>query len=120
MQKPIIPENESERVKSLIELNILDTPVTQSFERLTRITKVLFNVPMVTITLIDSERQWFKSKQGLDYCETSRDLSICAHAINQDDIFIINDTLLDSRFFDHPAVVGEPNIRFYAGYPILS
>lgn len=120
MQKPPIPENDSERVKSLVDLDIIETPIIHSFECLTQLTKTLFDVPMVAITLIDSERQWLKAKQGLDFCETSRDLSFCAYAINQDDIFIVNDTLLDSRFFDHPSVVNDPKIRFYAGYPILS
>jgi diguanylate cyclase (GGDEF)-like protein len=118
MELPKIPDNETSRMESLQKLNILDTPIQENFERITRITQALFNVPIVSFTLIDSDRQWFKSVQGMDVCETSREISFCAHVINQDDMFVINDALLDPRFADNPSVVGEPKIRFYAGYPV--
>lgn len=120
MQAPTKSINERSRIQNLKDLNILDTPITKYFERITRITKALFDVPIVAISLVDQERQWFKSIQGLDVCETSREVSFCGHAILQDDIFIINDALLDQRFADNPLVTHDPKIRFYAGYPIKS
>ena len=120
MKKPTIPENEKLRIKALHDLNILDTPLQESFERITRLTKRLFDVPIVAFSLVDSERQWFKSIQGLDACETSREVSFCGHTINQDNLLIINDTLKDDRFADNPLVTHEPSIRFYAGFPIRS
>lgn len=112
--------NELSRIHDLENLNILYTPITKHFERITRITKALFNVPIVAISLVDQEKQWFKSIQGLDVCETSREVSFCSHTILQEDIFIINDTLLDPRFADNPLVKDNPRIRFYAGFPIKS
>jgi diguanylate cyclase (GGDEF)-like protein len=118
MIKAQIPADEPARIQSLKELNLLDTPLQENFERITRITQALFNVPIVSFTLVDSDRQWFKSVQGLDVCETSRDVAFCAHVINQDQMFIVPDALLDPRFADNPLVTGEPFIRFYAGYPV--
>lgn len=119
MQKPAIPANEKERIKILEALAILDTPIERSFERITRLAKTVFNVPIVAFSLIDSERQWFKSIQGLNVCETSRDVSFCGHAINQSEIFVVEDARQDPRFADNPLVTGDPNIRFYAGCPIV-
>jgi GGDEF domain-containing protein len=118
MEAPKIPENEAERMAALEKLNIVDTPIQENFERITRITKNLFDVPIAACTLIDGDRQWFKSIQGLDVCETSREISFCGHVINQDAIMIVNDALLDPRFADNPLVTGPPFIRFYAGYPL--
>jgi diguanylate cyclase (GGDEF)-like protein len=118
MKQPPIPANEPERIGALRNANILDTPIQESFERITRLAKIVFQVPIVAFSLVDSERQWFKSIQGLDVCETSREVSFCGHTINQDDIFIVNDALLDERFSDNPLVMGAPNIRFYAGCPV--
>jgi diguanylate cyclase (GGDEF)-like protein len=120
MKPPKIPDNEAARMQALHDLNILDTPIQENFERITRITQALFNVPIVSFTLIDSQRQWFKSMQGLDVCETSREVSFCAHVINQDELFVINDALEDPRFADNPLVTRDPKIRFYAGYPVRS
>ncbi len=120
MKVPVKPMNEMTRIHDLKDLHILDTPINKQFERITRITKALFNVPIVAISLVDQERQWFKSIQGLDVCETSREVSFCGHTILQDEIFLINDTLLDQRFNDNPLVINEPKIRFYAGFPIKS
>ena len=120
MKAPVKPTNEMSRILDLKDLNILDTPISKQFERITRITKSLYNVPIVAISLVDQERQWFKSIQGLDVCETSREVSFCGHTILQDEIFIINDTLLDQRFNDNPLVTSDPKIRFYAGFPIKS
>ena len=120
MLKPPIPNDEKERLTALKNLNILDTPLNPLLERITRLTKAFFKVPMVSITLIDSERQWFKSTQGMDICENSRELSFCAYAILQDDIYVVTNTLTDPKFSEHPMVINPPFIRFYAGYPIRS
>lgn len=112
------PKNEKERLEALESLQVLDTPINPVFERITRITKNFFGVPIVAISIIDSERQWFKSTQGLNVCQNDLNTSFCAHAILQDDIFIVLDPLSDERFKDNPLVIGDPNIRFYAGCPV--
>ena len=117
---PPIPNDESARLQALYQLNVLDTNPEACYDRLTRLTKHLFDVPIVVISLIDRDRQWFKSKQGLDVCETGRDVSFCGHTILSQDIFEITDALLDARFADNPLVVGDPKIRFYAGAPLIT
>lgn len=118
MKVPDYPGNEATRLKTLHALNVLDTASEERFDRLGRLAKRLFNVPIVLVSLVDINRQWFKSRVGLDVCETSRDISFCGHAILGDDIFIVEDTLLDERFYDNPLVLNEPKIRFYAGIPL--
>jgi diguanylate cyclase (GGDEF)-like protein len=118
MIKPVIPENELERLHALKTLHVLDTSHEERFDRVTRIAKRMFGVSLSLISLIDRDRQWFKSNQGLDASETSRDISFCGHAINQDELFIIPDATEDARFSDNPMVTGAPKIRFYAGYPL--
>lgn len=113
-----IPENEHTRLETLRGLNVLDTETEERFDRITRLARRLFSVSISIVSLIDSDRQWFKSVQGLDVCETSRDISFCAHAINQADVMVVPDALRDSRFFDNPLVLATPNIRFYAGFPL--
>ncbi|MDD8059718.1 MULTISPECIES: GGDEF domain-containing protein [Shewanella] len=113
-----IPENEHTRLETLRGLNVLDTETEERFDRITRLARRLFSVSISIVSLIDSDRQWFKSVQGLDVCETSRDISFCAHAINQADVMVVPDALQDSRFFDNPLVLATPNIRFYAGFPL--
>jgi diguanylate cyclase (GGDEF)-like protein len=120
MLAPSMPPEEAERIIDLLDARILETPIQEGFERITRLAKTLFNVPIVAISLVEERRQWFKSIQGLNVCETSRDVSFCGHAILQDDLFLVPDTLLDPRFSDNPLVTGDPHIRFYAGYPIRS
>jgi len=115
MQPPAIPTDESSRLQALHALNILDTPPEERYDRLTRLAKRVFNVPYSTISMIDDRRQWFKSIQGLSLCQTSRDISFCAHAILFDEILYVENALKDERFHDNPVVVGEPKIRFYAG-----
>jgi diguanylate cyclase (GGDEF)-like protein len=105
-------------LKTLRSLNILDTASEERFDRLTRMAKRLFNVPIATISLVDEDRQWFKSCIGLTVKETPRDISFCGHAILDNEIFIISDTLQDERFVDNPLVTYEPYIRFYAGCPL--
>ena len=120
MQKPELPDNEQQRLQALHKLGILDTAAEERFDRLTRMASVLFSVPIALVTLVDNKRQWFKSRQGLDVCETSRDISFCGHAILQHDIFEVCDASIDERFADNPLVTGAPHIRFYAGAPLLS
>lgn len=120
MRAPGIPANEVERLHVLRALALLDTEKEERFDRLTRVATRMFNVPIALVTLVDSERQWFKSSVGLEIKETSRDISFCGHAILGDDILVINDATKDDRFVDNPFVKGDPNIRFYAGRPICT
>jgi diguanylate cyclase (GGDEF)-like protein len=118
MKKPGKPANEATRIDTLRALNILDTSPEERFDRVTRLAKRLFGVPIALVSLVDENRQWFKSRQGLDVSETSREISFCGHAILGNDIFLISDASQDERFRDNPLVTGEPNIRFYAGCPL--
>ena len=118
MQIPELPSNEQARLETLRSLDILDTPPEEQFDRLTRIAKRLFGVPIALVSLVDENRQWFKSCIGLNTSETPRDISFCGHAILGNEVFIIPDALADDRFADNPLVLNEPNIRFYAGCPL--
>lgn len=115
MQKAPIPTNDKERVCALEGLKLLDTSSEERFDRLTREAIKRFSVPISTITLVDKDREWFKSVQGLQTREGPRDISFCGHALMSQIILIIEDTLADPRFADNPMVKGEPFIRFYAG-----
>ena len=115
-----IPDNETERLDALCALNLLDTAPEERFDRITRTAAQFFDVPIVLVSLVDSERQWFKSRHGLAATQTPRSMAFCAHAILQDDTLIIENACLDERFKDNPLVTGEPFIRFYAGHPIRS
>lgn len=118
MKTPDLPPDESQRVATLRALNVLDTSPEERFDRLTRLAKRLFGVPIALVSLVDSDRQWFKSCVGLDVTETPRNISFCGHAILHDDILTVPDTLSDPRFCDNPLVTGDPGIRFYAGCPL--
>jgi len=120
MREPSTPIDETQRLMSLHSLRILDTPSEDRYDRITRMAKRLFNVEICLVSLVDSDRQWFKSRQGLDACETSREISFCGHAILDEGVFIVEDTAKDDRFADNPLVTGAPFIRFYAGCPIKS
>jgi PAS domain S-box-containing protein len=120
MIEPQIPENEAERLKSLHDLKILDTPHEERFDRIVRITRDMFKVPIVLISLVDSNRQWFKSCIGLAVNEVARSISFCGHTILSDEPLIINDALADPRFADNPFVVNDPFVRFYTGIPLHS
>lgn len=118
MQAPDFPVDEILRLQTLQACAILDTPPEERFDRLTRLASHLFKTPIALVSLIDSERQWFKSKQGLDVSETARDISFCGHAILKPDILYVADASQDARFSDNPLVSDTPNIRFYAGAPL--
>lgn len=118
MHKPPIPANESCRLAALHELKILDTPPEERFERITRLARRLFNVPIALVSLVDADRQWFKARAGLAATETPRSVSFCGHAILEDGVMVVPDAMSDVRFGDNPLVVGEPGIRFYAGCPL--
>jgi DNA-binding response OmpR family regulator len=114
-----LPHDEKKRLAALHDLGVLDTAPEDRFDRITRLAAELFDVPIVVVSLVDQDRQWFKSCYGLDARETSREVSFCAHAILGQTAMIVPDTLLDARFADNPLVTGEPRIRFYAGYPLV-
>jgi diguanylate cyclase (GGDEF)-like protein len=118
MIKPDMPANEAERLHALKTLQILDTSHEERFDRVTRMAKRMFGVEISLVSLVDEDRQWFKSKQGLEASEPPRDISFCGHAINHDGLFIIPNAMEDARFSDNPLVTDGPNIRFYAGYPL--
>lgn len=120
MKKAPIPENEKERMEAVHELAILDTEPEDRFDVLTREAKKKLNVPMSTLTIVDSNREWFKSYEGLDEREGEREVSFCGHALLATDIFIVEDTLKDERFFDNPMVIGKPFVRFYAGVALFN
>lgn len=118
MEEARIPENEQQRLAHLQNLHVLDTPVEERFERITRVLRRVLDVPIAAVSLIDDRRQWFKSIQGLESAETPRNISFCSHAILNDKTLVIPDTKLDPRFSNNPLVTGEPNVRFYAGHPL--
>ena len=115
MQKAPIPTNDEARVCAVEGLHLLDTVSEERFDRLTREAIKRFSVPISTITLVDKDREWFKSVQGLQNREGPRNISFCGHALMSEVIMTITDTLSDPRFANNPMVVGDPKIRFYAG-----
>jgi diguanylate cyclase (GGDEF)-like protein len=114
----IKPDDEAQRIAALRSLKVIDTAPEERFDRLTRLAKRLFDVPITLVSFVDENRQWFKSCVGIRARETTRDVSFCAHAILTDDILVVPDARLDVRFHDNPLVTGDPGIRFYAGYPL--
>lgn len=115
MKKAPIPEFEKERICAVKGLHLLDTATEERFDLITKEAIVRFNVPISTITLVDEDREWFKSVQGLPQKEDPRETSFCGHAIMSESMMVVEDTTTDSRFFDNPIVKGTPFIRFYAG-----
>jgi phosphoribosyl 1,2-cyclic phosphodiesterase/CheY-like chemotaxis protein len=113
-----MPEHEASRLAALKKTGILDTGPEERFDRIIRIASESFDVPIALVSLVDRDRQWFKSCIGLDVKETPRDMAFCAHAILKDEVMIVPDALLDPRFADNPLVTGEPHVRFYAGCPL--
>ena len=119
MLEPSTPVNETQRLEELCSLGVLDTPAEERFDRITRTAQTMFSVPIALISLIDHDRQWFKSKQGLAATQTPRNISFCGHAILGETAFIIENADIDPRFMDNPLVTAAPFVKFYAGMPLL-
>ena len=115
-----MPANEMARVAALQKYAILDSEPEQGFDDLALLASYICRSPIALISLVDENRQWFKSRVGLSVSETSREIAFCSRAILQKDVFIVPDTLQDERFRDNPLVVSEPGIRFYAGAPLIT
>ena len=115
-----LPENEEQRLRTLHGLALLDTPAEERFDRITRLAARIFDVPIALITLVDEDRQWFKSRFGDIDIQTPREQSFCAHAILDSQTFVVSDALGDDRFADNPSVSGKLRIRFYAGHPMVA
>ncbi len=113
-------KNEAKRLKVLWQYDVLDTVPEEVFDDLTELAARICEAPIALISLVDEDRQWFKSKIGITVNETSRDISFCAHAIKQEDLFIIPDATKDARFAKNPLVISDPKIRFYAGAPLIT
>jgi two-component system, sensor histidine kinase and response regulator len=115
-----LPSNEVERYKALQLYHILDTGPEKAFDDITLLASQICKTEVATITFIDRDRQWFKSKIGTTTCETSRDLAFCAHGILQSETLVVENALEDLRFCTNPSVIGDPKIRFYAGTPLIT
>ena len=115
-----IPDNDDDRVASLKAMNLLSTPREADLDRITRTAQKIFGTEMALVSLVDKERQWFKSRVGLDAPETPRDVSFCGHALHDEQTFVVEDATKDERFHDNPLVTGGPNVRFYAGQPLTN
>ena len=115
-----VPPNETKRLKVLWQYEVLDTVPEEVFDDLTDLAARICEAPIALISLVDEHRQWFKSKVGTTVQETSRDVSFCAYAITQNDLFIVPDATRDKRFANNPLVLSDPQIRFYAGAPLVT
>ena len=119
-KKAPVPPHEAKRLRVLWQYEVLDTVPEEVFDELTELAARICEAPIALISLVDEKRQWFKSRVGISLQETSRDVSFCAHAIAQPDLFIVPDATKDERFAHNPIVVSEPKIRFYAGAPLVT
>lgn len=118
--KAPLPKNEAKRLKVLWQYDLLDTVPEEVFDDLTDLAAHICDAPIALISLIDEDRQWFKSRVGISAKQTSRDISFCAHAILQNGLFVVSDATKDPRFKKNPLVTGPQKIRFYAGVPLRS
>lgn len=118
MSPPRIPDNEAQRLQALESYRVLDTPPEKGFDDLTLIAADALDVPIALVSLVDADRQWVKSRYGLDFLETPRDVSFCGHVVAEEKVLVVEDALKDMRFSDNPLVTGEPFVRFYAGCPV--
>ena len=118
--KAPLPSNEAARLNALRQYNILDTLPEQAFDDITRLVAHICQTPTAAISLVDGDRQWFKSKVGLTASETPRDIAFCSHTIMEHSLMIVPDACSDDRFTDNPLVTGDPKIRFYAGAPLIT
>jgi len=118
MRQAPLPANEADRLAALHNFQILDTPPDDAFDRITRVASRILKTPIAVVSLVDKERQWFKSRLGLDTEETPREVAFCAHAICEQDVMVVPDATEDRRFAENPLVTQDPKIRFYAGAPL--
>jgi len=118
VMRPLIPQDEAERLVEFRLSTAVDSAPEERFDKITRMAQRVFSVPFAGISFVEGERQWFKSKQGLQLGDSARDMSFCGHAITGSEVFVIEDTVLDPRFAQNPLVLEEPRIRFYAARPV--
>ncbi|MBL8714918.1 MAG: PAS domain S-box protein [Myxococcales bacterium] len=118
MKAPPLPSNEPARLRRLHELEVLDTDAEAAFDGLTTLAAYVAQAPIALVSLVDADRQWFKSRYGLSVSETSRDVSFCGHVLALDAPLVVADAFADARFADNPLVTGDPRVRFYAGMPL--